>query len=305
MMVSLATLIERLTAAVRQRGSRSIYNLHHLGNRNIGDRACVPLTYFRHLATPRMRLIDLSLTDARVSSLRDEFVVLGGGGLLNPWCWYEVIQPLLDRGNKVIGWGIGHHHDDVPQHAYAKVAPSDWRTSVSRYRDSYPVEKFWICGLRDYAQPGEYVPCSSCMSPLFDRTYPITNDVVIYQHATLEPIAVPGLPTIPNVGEASLAEVLAFLGSGHHVLTNSYHGLYWSILLGRKALLYEPWCSKFEMLRYAVPVCDRDDWRAKLHQSTVHPGALAECRALNARFAGKVFGAIDMEIAGGAGHSPD
>ena len=147
-----------------------------------------------------------------------------------------------------------------------------------------------------YGQPGEYVPCSSCMSPLFDRSYSATSDVVIYRHAALEPIAVTGWPVISNVGEMSFAEVLAFLASGHHVLTNSYHGVYWSVLLGRKALLYEPWCSKFQMLRYAVPVCDRRDWREKLGQSSVHPGALAECRALNLRFAAKVFGAIDEEI---------
>ena len=280
-----------------KRAPQPIYNLHHLGNRNIGDRACVPLTYFRHLLSRQMRPVDLSLTDASVSSLRDEFVILGGGGLLNPWCWNEVIEPLLARGNRMIGWGIGHHHDNVPGHAYAKVAASDWRTSILHYRDNYPVERFWICGVRDFGHADEYVPCSSCMSPLFDRTYSITNEIVVYQHGALDPIAIPGVPTISNVGEASLAEVLAFLGSAHHVVTNSYHGLYWSILLGRKVLLYEPWCSKFEMLRYEVPVCDRHDWREKLHAGVVHPCALAECRSLNARFAEKVFGAIEMETA--------
>jgi hypothetical protein len=300
---SLAALAERLRFAARSLrprvgfvDSQPVYSLHHLGNRNIGDRECVPFTYFQGLATPRMRLVDLSLTDPLVSSLRDEVVVLGGGGLLNPWCWHEVIIPLLERRNKVIGWGIGHHHDDVPEHVYVKVASSDWRTSSARYQHSYPVEKFWICGLRDYGQPGEYVPCSSCMSPLFDRGYPVTHDVVIYQHGTLEPIAVTGWPAISNVGETSFAEVLAFLGSGRHVLTNSYHGVYWSVLLGRKVLLYEPWCSKFQMLKYAVQECDRSDWKEKLGQSSVHPGALAECRALNVRFATKVFGAIDEEI---------
>src|SRR6266849_5846489 len=185
LVASLAALAERLHLAVRSLRSRvdfgqpqPVYNLHHLGNRNIGDRECVPLSYFQGLATRRMRLVDLSLTDPLVSSLRDDLVVLGGGGLLNPWCWHEVILPLLERRNKVIGWGIGHHHDNVPEHAYSKVAPSDWRTSIARYQDSYPVEKLWICGLRDYGQPGEYVPCSSCMSPLFDRSYSATSDVV-------------------------------------------------------------------------------------------------------------------------------
>ena len=280
--------------AGRRDGPQPIYNLHHLKNRNIGDRACVPLTYFRSLATPRMRLMDVSLTDPLVSSLTDEIVVLGGGGLLLPWCWHKIIQPLLERRNKVIAWGIGHHHDDV--HVYKKVPRSDWRTSATAYQQNYPVESFWICGLRDDGQPGDYVPCSSCMSPLFDRKYAVIRDVVVYEHGALAPIAITGIPTISNVGEISLADVIGFLGSGRHVLTNSYHGMYWSILLGRKVLLYEPWCSKFQMLRYAVTVCDRDDWKEKLDLSKAYPEALAECRTLNRRFAAKVFGAIDAEI---------
>lgn len=75
MIASLTALAERIRLAARSRRSRvgfrdrqHVYNLHHLGNRNIGDRECVPLTYFQSLATPRMRLLDLSLTDPLVSS---------------------------------------------------------------------------------------------------------------------------------------------------------------------------------------------------------------------------------------------
>ncbi len=301
-MVSLAVLVERLRHVARGLGPprfgqpSPVYNLHHLGNRNIGDRQCVPLHDFRHLATNRMRVVDMSLTDPLVASLHDELVVLGGGGLLNPWCWHEVILPLLERNNKVIGWGIGHHHDNVPAHHYSKVPASDWQSSIAHYQQSYPVEKLWMCGLRDHGQPVEYVPCSSCMSPLFDRTYPVTHEVVIYEHGALEPIAVTGVPTISNVGETSFAEVLAFLASGRYILTNSYHGAYWGILLGRRVLLYEPWCSKFRMLKFPLPACDRWNWNERLGQSSAYPGALAECRELNRRFAEKVFANLDDEI---------
>ena len=74
-MVSLAVLVERLRHVARGLGPprfgqpSPVYNLHHLGNRNIGDRQCVPLHDFRHLATNRMRVVDMSLTDPLVASV--------------------------------------------------------------------------------------------------------------------------------------------------------------------------------------------------------------------------------------------
>lgn len=275
---------------------RPVYNLHHLGNRNIGDRQCVPLHYFRTLATRRMRIVDLSLTDPVVDLLEGQLVVLGGGGLLNPWCWHKVIRPLLERNNKVIGWGIGHHHDNVPEHRGGLPAPVDWRASTEQYALEYPLKRLWMCAVRDYGYPFDYVPCCSCMSSAFSHDYEVTHEVVIYQHGALEPIAISGYPVISNVGETSFTEVIRFLAAGRHIITNSYHGALWGVLLGRKVLIYEPWCSKFEMLRYELPVCDRWDWTERLSQSIAYPGALAECRELSTVFARRVFAALDDEI---------
>lgn len=295
----LFSYLHRITAGfslfARRGEPQPVYNLHHLGNQNIGDRECMPLSYFARMANTHLRIVDMSLTDPLVSSLENQLVVLGGGGLLNPWCWHEAIQPLLERKNKVIGWGIGHHHDNVPAHLYSKVPTTDWRTSLERYRQDYPLEKLWLCGVRDYGQSFEYVPCSTCMSPLFDRAYRVPHEVLVYQHGALEPIQIADCPTMSNVGDSTSEQVIAFLASGRYVITNSYHGAYWGVLLGRKVVVYEPWCSKFRMLRFALPTCTREDWSEKLGQSTSYPGALAECRRLNVRFAKKVFLALDRE----------
>ena len=63
-----------------------------------------------------------------------------------------------------------------------------------------------------------------------------------------------------NVGETPFEEVAGFLASGRVVVTNSYHGAYWTTLLGRPTLLWEPWCSKFLLLRYPHPWVGPGDW---------------------------------------------
>ena len=49
------------------------------------------------------------------------------------------------------------------------------------------------------------------------------------------------------------------------------------------------------MLRFPVPLCTKEDWKEKLRRCVPDPGALAECRELNVRFARKVFAALDQE----------
>lgn len=266
-----------------------IYNLQHLHNDNIGDRQCSPFIHFSSLADSRVQLIDMSLTDPAVRTLSDEIVILGGGGSLNPWCWHEVIQPLLARGNRLIAWGIGHHHDNVPTHRYPRVPAEDWHDSLARYARDYPLENFVLCGIRDYAMSREYVPCVSCMSPLFDRHYPVLHDIVLYEHGVLEPIAIEEAPRMSNLGAKSFEAVIAFLASGHTVITNSFHGAYWAQLLGRRVLVYEPWCTKFFTYKYPLTLAKREDWRRRLAECRIYPQALADSRDCNRRFAHKVF----------------
>src|SRR4029077_6738997 len=115
----------------RRSRRRRIWNLRHLAFQNIGDRECTPLRWFGDLAPGDVDLRFESLNGRVAASLSDETVVLGGGGLLLPRCWELWVGPLFERGNRVIGWGIGHHHDNV--HLGPEESPSDWTQSVRRY----------------------------------------------------------------------------------------------------------------------------------------------------------------------------
>lgn len=280
----------------RRLGPRRVYGLHHQDNRNIGDRECRPLSYFAHLAGRGVSLEEMSLTSPDVRLLRDEIVVLGGGGLLNPWCWNTVIRPLHERGNTLVAWGIGHHHDTVPAHQYGPEPVTDWRQSIATYETDYPLDIFALCGIRDRTPFTKWVPCCSCMSPAFDRVVGPGRPAVIYEHGILDPIAITGPPRMTNVGAAPLDEVLDFLGSGEVVITNSYHGAYWATLLGRRVLVYEPWNSKFALLYFPLTTCTRRNWLQKLDEAVGYPRALERCRERNRTFAREVFDAIHARL---------
>lgn len=270
----------------RRRRRTRVWNLHHLAFGNIGDRECTPFRWFSQLAGDDLDLRDESLNGDVARNLSGEVIVLGGGGLFLPLCWQMYVQPLIDRGNTVIGWGIGHHHDNV--HLGADERPTDWSTSVERYHHDYPLESFRLLGVRDWNTGLRWVPDASCMHPAFDASYPVDRDVVVYEHGVLEPIDL-GVPKMANVGETPFEDVAGFLASGRVVVTNSYHGAYWATLLGRPTVLWRPWCSKFLLLRYPLPWAGPDTWEQAAAEAPNYPGALDECRAANLAFADDVF----------------
>jgi hypothetical protein len=130
-----------------------IITIHHTENRNIGDRYCRPLDYFPEICRG-WQVRDVAATDrAQINSLRGQIVILGGGGMLHPWPWEHVVQPLLAGDNRVIAWGIGHHHDAV--HTHSGPIERNWRSSLEHYLDDYDLGRFALCGLRDVGEQGD------------------------------------------------------------------------------------------------------------------------------------------------------
>jgi hypothetical protein len=197
------------------------------------------------------------------------------------------VQPLLTGGNRVIAWGIGHHHDAV--HGHSGTIERNWRSSLEQYQTDYDLSRFALCGLRDVVDWAVYAPCSTCMHPVFDTPAQATQDCVLYEHGDLDPIAIGGLPRMSNTGPTRIETVAEFLASGRTVITNSYHGAYWATLLGRRVVVYEPWCTKFALMRYPLVECTRENWLARLSEAPLlYPEALAECRAATRAFAERV-----------------
>jgi hypothetical protein len=128
------------------------------------------------------------------------------------------------------------------------------------------------------------------MHPALDRAFPVRHEFVIYEHAH-HPIGIaPSAPRMANNEPSERMEgVVEFLASGELVITNTYHGAFWSLLLGRRILIYRPYSNRFHFFKPRVVFCDGENWRAKAKEAAGAPGYLDECRRLNREFAEQVF----------------
>lgn len=180
-------------------------NLHFRSAGNVGDEYCAPAHYY-----PIAGRYHLNTPDPRGD------VIYGGGCIA-----VQAIRLALGRTEPSIAWGIG------------TTVPLGWDRPVMDYR------VFELAGTRDWPpDPGaEYVPCPSCMSPLFDDPPDPTQEVVEYGHAQQSPMAV-------NNDLMDMAAVIKHLCKGETVITSSYHGMVWATWLGRKVIT-KPFWGKF------------------------------------------------------------
>jgi hypothetical protein len=241
---------------------------------NVGDWHCRPGAYLSY-GTPS-QVADVMSPFAAAPDGRH---VIGGGGLISD-AFPQVEQLTREHGARVVLWGVGHNLAIDIAGGYMKSAAivyPEWMSNAV------------LVGVRDYGTRFEWVPCASCLDPHFDATAPIAHDVVVFEHKRI-PIGIRGVPVMRNGGH-SLSEALAFLSSGELVVTNSYHGAYWALLLGRRVIVV-PFASKFFGFKHAMPLCAPDDWRRHRREAVAYPDALAECRERNIAFHEKVLEAL-------------
>lgn len=249
-----------------------IVNVHRV-DPNVGDLASSPALYFPLDADERDIYAPLSM-----DQVTDRVVIVGGGGMFHPPFRQQLRNIDEARPRLLIGWGIGTNTHGSVQFDDGELSPM-----------------FNLLGVRDFGTPHRWVPCVSCMSPLFDAPAPPKHRVVVYSHGYPEP----GSPRPPVVGpemtnvRRSFAEVIAFLGSGEIVLTDSYHGVYWATLLGRRVVAYAA-SSKFHHFRHPPAYARADEgWSDAAARAHTHTEALRECREANLSFFGDVRALID------------
>lgn len=231
---------------------------------NIGDKVASPIDYFP-IEARRKDVWGITAAD-----LQGRQIILGGGGLA---CFRESMAVLEPFAANVIVWGIGGN-----QHIVSPT-PLQLPSFLDRCK---------LVGIRDFGQGFEWVPCASCMSPLFDHPATIQHEVGFYGHWEI-PLPQAGQPYLQN--NCTFAEAISFLGSCAVVVTNSYHGVYWATLLGRKVLVW-PTNTKFFHFKHQPRIIRNGQWSQNLKDAVAYPEALAECRAANQAFYVKVAAAL-------------
>ena len=203
----------------------AIYEVHRTDPHNIGDAYCNPSKYFD---LPLKRTVDIF--NKKWLPNKDDTVIIGGGGLIRRTFQKQIIK-YKDTGAKLIFWGIGHNFRMKETHMWWP----EWVTSA----------KLW--SVRDYKKMKYYVPCVSCMHPAFDKKRTSVRKEVYFIHAHRnrnENYATLYGNNIMSNDQQDFEKVISFLGSGETVITDSFHGAYWAMLLGKKVKVVN-WTTKF------------------------------------------------------------
>ena len=188
-----------------------VINVKFIDKSNVGDCSCSPCSYFP------IKAEEVNIFRAK-NLASDDFIILGGGACLDFAYKADVI------------WGAGMTNKTTNQ-----PMPPEW------------IKWSKLIGIRDYIPGYRWLPCVSCMSPLFDREYEVKHDEVCYMNAVMK-FDPQGKPFLYN-SVKTMEEAVGFLGSAKKVITNSYHGIFWSKLLGREVEVVEAYSSKFHQFK--------------------------------------------------------
>ena len=169
-----------------------------------------------------------------------EAVIVGGGGLLGPPIFDTGWQALQRIKTRVAIFGVGQNlrRGQTPSPAVREFLTQETGSHFFRR-------------MRDYDFGEEFSPCPSMVSQGLAcfADLPKSESAVGYWHnGRRVPRGFRKLPFLTNVNP-DFDAVLRHLAAGQEVVTNSYHGLIWSKVLGGDVKLIDgKWSSKFKGL---------------------------------------------------------
>ena len=196
-----------------------IYFAHCKFTNNIGDLRCCPYYYYEsYFKQFDCEIIDLSEIQQKQIN-KDDFIIIGGGGILN-WSqfWNNCICLGLNKTKNIIIWGCGYN-------------------MLTKEIDFKPIDlsAMLLVGIRDYYHPYyNFVPCVSCKSKFFDQKFEIKRQVGVIKHFT-QPYQLKQFKNFQVIkNDIWIYDVIKFIGQSQIILSDSYHALYWASLLGKK-----------------------------------------------------------------------
>lgn len=271
--------------------NKGIINLHRIDKNNIGDYFCAPHHYFDALKNTELDIFDYKRQDKSIANnfikeVSENALIIGGGGLLNRngfQLQMKLFQELSLKNKKTVLWGVGHN-EKSPK-TYGNVKNYNIDTS-----------KFGLVGTRDYSMSDEYVPCVSCMHSVFDKEYTETAEVgIVFHKDTVENKRITSkfshIPSTSNT--TNLENLIQFIGNHQTIITNSYHAMYWSMLLDKKVAVI-PNSSKFFDFKYKPLITTFDNCLSDYKSAVKHTGILYESREINTAFYEKVANYLNL-----------
>lgn len=238
--------------------------------KNTGDMFSSPYLYFKkYFDKFDVYHVDIAdFEEYNPPELSKQDVVIFGGGALMDWhtVWNKRINDLSKRCKSVF-WGVGLNENN--------------QLEIEENIDFSNID---LIGLRDY-DAINYVPCSSCLLPL-EIEFPIKREVGAFLHYEGTNSKFNHLDSISN--SAPVEDIIKFIGESEKILTNSFHGCYWSQLMGKKVVKINSMDGidkhsssvRFDKMKHVPIFRNENDFKG----CEVYPDFLEESRKLNIDF---------------------
>ncbi|WP_455169280.1 polysaccharide pyruvyl transferase family protein [Aegicerativicinus sediminis] len=271
--------------------NEGVINIHRIDYGNVGDLYCAPHHYFKELKNSELDIFDFKsadpdITKKWINKISSNSLVIGGGGLLNRSSFemqMKLFEYLSGKNKKTVLWGVGHNQ-------------KQWQKNNKIQSYNIDTSKFGLVGVRDHSMKEEWVPCVSCMHPIFDTNYDIKEETgLIFHKKTIKNKSLLNrLNDYPSTSNTTnLDNMISFIGSHETVVTDSYHAMYWATLLGRKVLAV-PNSSKFFDFKYNPIFTTFKNFENEIKKAQSYTGVLEECREINMEFSRKVFDYLNI-----------
>lgn len=243
--------------------------IHRCDKNNTGDLATDPLQYWN---IPHHTL---DLDDTKFQEklrFQDDTIIIGGGGLLN-YCltWNDNLNHALrfatEKGIKIYGWGLGYNR----------------HTGDNTDLPALELYRFTALGIRHRVEGCSLVPCASCMSELIQYKGATELNPGIIEHRD-NPITYLPYPKISN--NKTMAEITNFIASHNPIITNTYHGGYWTTLMGKSLILYKPFSERhYNQLGTYIETHNHTQVKMAIdYRKPQIPECLSNCRQINEQF---------------------
>jgi len=227
---------------------------------NAGDLSSCPIHYFPNFAGSDW--IDILYLETVDLSKYDQIIV-GGGGLLGNDNFIKSIKLLEPYAEKTFFWGTGINSKiDNPKKLTKKDIHILKLNSCLDYKlDMFKKENI---GIRDSSKNHKidffHVPCSSCLHKIFDKDYEIEREFLLISHPKISSILNPEKKGGKFYADKKrifttamdIEETVTEIKKSKYIISQSYHGIYWSMLSNRQVICINPWTNKF--LFFGQPV---------------------------------------------------
>lgn len=251
----------------------SIIEVHRKVKNNIGDYFSNPSRYFNFYDIESQELMH------NTTYLFNANLIVGGGGLIHKK-FQRHIQNLLDKKPQhAVLWGIGHNFGKKHiEKSKDNVIFPDW------------LERCDLIGIRDYIEGKEeyYLPCVSCMHSAFDKNYKVEKDKGYFLHAFKTKIQDTHNKSVFYNDNIEFEKAIEFIGSHNTIITDSYHGAYWAMLLNKQVQVVS-WSIKFNYFKNPPLFLENINQVPLSEMHYIQKDYLQECRNLNRNFYHKVL----------------